>query len=114
MKKISLMAGAGLFDGKASVRLGPVTLILPAAGRTPGPAKLAARPNRINVLDAGTPDTIPGTLAKVTYVGGHLEFIVDTPFGEVFVISRDVDSPLAAGQPVGLGFPARGPVLIAA
>jgi iron(III) transport system ATP-binding protein len=101
-------------NGKASARLGQVTLTLPSAGKTVGPAKLAVRPSRINVMQAGAPDTIPGTLAKVTYVGGHLEFIVDTEFGEVFVVSRDVDSPLAPGQAVGLGFPARGPVLIAA
>ena len=49
---------------------------------------------------------------KVTYVGSHLEFVVGTEFGEVFVVSPDVDAPFAAGEPVGLGFAERGPVLI--
>jgi hypothetical protein len=30
------------------------------------------------------------------------------------VVSPDVNAPFAAGQAVGLGFPARGPVLITA
>jgi iron(III) transport system ATP-binding protein len=51
-------------------------------------------------------------LEKVTYVGSHLEFAVATEFGEVFVVSPDVDAPFAPGQPIGIGFPPRGPVLI--
>ncbi|MBU2312870.1 MAG: ABC transporter ATP-binding protein [Alphaproteobacteria bacterium] len=96
----------------AAVRLGPVTLNLPARGHSAGAAKLAARPNRINIADAGTPGTLPGTIEKATYVGSHLEFIVGTEFGEVFVVSSNVDSGPKAGELVGLAFPERGPVLI--
>ncbi len=96
----------------ATVRLGPVTLNLPARDHAAGPARLAARPNRIDIAAAETPGTLPGTIEKATYVGSHLEFVVGTEFGEVFVVSPDVDSGLRAGQPVGLAFPERGPVLI--
>ena len=101
-----------VYGNVATVRLGPVKLALPARGHAPGPARLAARPNRINIREAGTPGTLPGKLEKATYVGSHLEFVVGTEFGEVFVVSSDVDSGLKAGQPVGLDFPERGPVLI--
>jgi len=101
-------------DGLAEVRIGPLTLRLPARGHAAGPVKLAARPSRIELHTAGAPETIPGRIDRATYVGSHLEFVVDTEFGEVFVVSDDVDSPLAAGQEVGLKFAARGPVLIAA
>ncbi len=101
-------------NGIASVRLGGLTLSLPARGFGPGPAKLAARPNRIVLHPKDTPDTLPGTIEKATYVGSHLEFILSTELGDAFVISPDVDAPFEAGQPVGLGFPARGPVLISA
>ena len=47
----------------------------------PGPAKLAARPSRIALHPAGTPNTLPATLEKATYVGGHLEFVVGTELG---------------------------------
>ncbi|WP_457940771.1 ABC transporter ATP-binding protein [Mesorhizobium sp. 10J20-29] len=96
----------------AAVRLGPVTLNLPARGHSAGAAKLAARPNRINIAEAGTPGTLPGTIEKATYVGSHLEFIVGTEFGEVFVVSSNVDAGPKAGELVGLAFPERGPVLI--
>ena len=102
----------GIEGGIAAVRLGDLTLSLPARDRKPGPAKLAARPSRILLHPAGTPNTLPGRIEKATYVGGHLEFIVGTGFGQVFVVSPDVDAPFEAGQAVGLGFPPRGPVLI--
>ncbi|TIP86080.1 MAG: TOBE domain-containing protein, partial [Mesorhizobium sp.] len=87
-------------------------LKLPARGRKPGPAKLAVRPGRLEIGEPDRPGTLPGTLEKVTYVGSHLEFVVATEFGEVFVSSPDVDTAFRAGQPVSIGFPERGPVLI--
>jgi iron(III) transport system ATP-binding protein len=101
-------------SGVATVQIGAVTLPLPADGRVPGPAKLAVRPSRIEIRQAGAPNTLAGKLGKVTYVGSHLEFMVDTEFGEIFVVSPDVDLQLIVGQDVAIGFPARGPVLIAA
>jgi iron(III) transport system ATP-binding protein len=100
-------------DGeRASVSLGPVSLTLPARGFGTGAARLAVRPNRIRVVDDGTENTLPGTLSKVTYVGSHLEFLIATGLGEIFAVSADVDLPYAAGQEIGIEFPAGGPVLI--
>jgi iron(III) transport system ATP-binding protein len=103
---------ADIENGMASVKLGELTLSLPARGFKPGKARLAARPSRLALHPAGTQGTLPGTLLKATYVGSHLEFLVATEHGEAFVTSPDVDAPFAAGQPIGLGFPAKGPVLI--
>ena len=97
----------------ATVAVGPVSLRLPARGRSPRAAKLAARPRRLENHPPGTRDSITGRLEKATYVGSHLEFVVVCEFGEVFVVSDEVDSPLATGQEIGLKFAARGPVLIA-
>nr|MBA3449569.1 TOBE domain-containing protein [Pseudaminobacter sp.] len=94
------------------VHLGPAVLKLPARGREPGPAKLAARPSRIEIHEPDAPGTLPGTLEKITYVGSHLEFVVGTEFGEIFVVSPNVDAAFQAGRRVGIGFPARGPVLL--
>ena len=96
----------------ATVQLGPLSLKLPARDQRPGPARLAARPGRIEVRKVGAPKTLPGTLRKVTYVGSHLEFVIDTEFGLVFAVSGDVDAPFEAGQKVGVGFSERGPVLL--
>ena len=76
------------------------------------PAKLAVRPSRLALHPAGAPNTLPGRLDKVTYVGSHLEFVISTDFGNVFVVSTDVDASFAAGEVIGLGFAAHGPVLI--
>jgi iron(III) transport system ATP-binding protein len=103
---------ASVADDEATVHLGPIMLKLPAAGHKPGPAKIAARPSRIDILSAGSPGTLPGKLEKVTYVGSHLEFIVATQFGQIFATSPDVETSHAPGQEVGVGFPKRGPVLI--
>ena len=99
-------------NGRAAVRLGPLTLDVPAGNARPGPARLAARPGRIVLHAADRPNTLPGQLLKVTYAGSHLEFVVATALGEVFVVSPDADALFAAGDPVGLGFAGRGPVLI--
>jgi len=98
--------------GVATVHLGPVRLSLPARGRSVGPAKLAARPNRIEIVPAGTRNSLPAKLEKVTYVGRHLECFVVTEVGPVFAICGDVDAKLAAGKKVSLRFPRRGPVLV--
>jgi iron(III) transport system ATP-binding protein len=98
--------------GRATVTLGPLTLTMDARGHAPGPARLAARPDRIAIREAGAPDTLPGTVRQATYVGSHLEFMVETEHGEVFVVSPDVDAPFAPGQKAGLAFPGKGPVLI--
>jgi len=98
----------------ATVRLGPVTLKLPARGRSPGAAKLAARPRRVELLKAGAPNTLPGTVSKSTYVGSHSEYVVSTEAGDVFIVSQNVDDIRAPDTKVGVGFPASGPVLIGA
>ncbi|GAA4121129.1 ABC transporter ATP-binding protein [Aminobacter aganoensis] len=105
---------ASVADGLANVRLGGLETKLDARGMAPGPAKLAVRPSRIEIKPAGSARTIPGRLDKVTYVGSDLEFMVGTEFGEVFAVSSDVDAPFVPGQDVGIGFAARGPVLIRA
>ncbi|MEZ5780394.1 MAG: ABC transporter ATP-binding protein [Rhizobiaceae bacterium] len=96
----------------ATVKLGPITLRVPSAHSAVGTAKLAVRPNRIQVAASGTPDTLPGRLAKAVYVGSHLELVVETELGNVFVVTPDVDAVVTPGQDVGLGFAGRGPVLI--
>ncbi|CAN7756749.1 ABC transporter ATP-binding protein [Mesorhizobium sp. LjNodule214] len=98
----------------ATVELGPLSLKLPARDQRRGPARLAVRPGRIEICSAGAPGTLPGTLQKVTYVGSHLEFMVDTEFGAVFAISTNVDAQFEAGQKVGVEFCDHGPVLLTA
>ncbi|KRA00032.1 sugar ABC transporter substrate-binding protein [Mesorhizobium sp. Root157] len=99
-------------DGRAKVSIGPVTITTPARGHAGGPAKLAVRPNRIMISPAGAKNSLPATVRKATYVGSHMEYMVDTPSGAIFVVSPEVDTVHASGQSIGLQFPAGGPVLV--
>jgi iron(III) transport system ATP-binding protein len=99
-------------EGEARVQLGPLALVLPAGNRGVGPTRLAARPSRLRIAPPGTSGTLAGTLEKVTYVGSHLELVVATELGEIFVVTPDVDSPLAPGEAVGVDIGHARPVLV--
>ena len=86
-------------DEQAQVRLGPLRLSLPARGLTPGPAKAAIRPHGITLGEG-----LPGTVRKSSYLGDHVEMIVATPIGELFVISRQTDEIPAEGAAIKLSF----------
>ena len=94
-------------DGQARVMVGPICLTLPARGLTPGPAQAAIRPHGILFGDG-----FPGTVRKSSYLGDHVELIVATPIGELFVISRQTDQIPAAGASVNLSFAPQGIALV--
>jgi iron(III) transport system ATP-binding protein len=101
-------------DGRAIVSIGPVTREFDARGLEPGLARIAVRPSRLNLSDPGVDGAIPAVLAKATYVGSHMEYMVSTDMGEIFVTSEDVGRVHAQGENVGLMLAATGPVLIPA
>ncbi|KAB2875377.1 MAG: ABC transporter ATP-binding protein [Bauldia sp.] len=99
-------------DGKAEIRIGGLVWHLQSLGLGPGPARLAVRPNRVQLTEAGAANTIAGVVAKATYVGSHLEFTIATDQGEIYATSLETDLPFAAGQSVGVTFTRTGPVLL--
>jgi iron(III) transport system ATP-binding protein len=101
-------------DGRAEVRIGPVTRSFDARDLGPGPARIAVRPSRIKLTGPGTDGAIPGVLVKATYVGSRMEYLVATDLGELFVTSEDVGDIFTAGADVGLVLAESGPVLIPA
>jgi len=104
---------ASIENGSASVMLGAVVLKLPARAFSAGPAQLAVRPNRLSIVARDTPNTLPATIAKATYVGSDMEYMVETPVRPMFVVSSKVDRPYEVGEAVALAFSDSGPVLIA-
>ena len=97
---------------RARVRVGSIELDLDSRGLGVGPGRLAVRPGRVVLSSHKTEHNIPVSLKKATYVGNHMEYRVETDFGELFVVSPAVDQPFQAGSPVYLGFQASGPVLL--
>jgi len=96
----------------ADISIGDYQYNLPARGMSPGSATVAVRPSRVQLLPTGSPDMIAACIAKSTYVGGHMEYSVDTPFGPLFAVSGDVDNPYEVGQELALSFSGSGPVLL--
>ncbi len=102
----------GVSGDRANVNVGSIPLELSSRGLKKGPAKLAVRPGRIELSTAKRLDNFEVSLSKATYVGNHMEYVINTEFGDIFVVSPDVDTPFVVGNPVFMGFKSPGPVLL--
>jgi iron(III) transport system ATP-binding protein len=93
------------------VQLGHAVLSLPHRGLPDGDVELSIRPEAITLLpDAVAP--LAGAVKKAAYLGGLMEYTVDTELGSLFVISIAVDRPHSVGARVGVEFAHHGVVLI--
>jgi iron(III) transport system ATP-binding protein len=99
-------------DGRAAVAIGPANVSLAARGLQPGPAKAAIRPQSLLVSRHESQGTLPGSVRKCAYLGNHLDLMIETAVGELFVISHDVDDMLLPGTPVWLSFASSGVILV--
>ena len=116
-------------DGEvATVRIGPVETRLHRRDFSPGPVKVALRPETLVLeparLDGGTGiragtgsgsgsgSGILGTVAKAVYLGSHMEYTVETALGELFVIQHRTDAPIPGGTEVSVVLTDRGVSLV--
>jgi iron(III) transport system ATP-binding protein len=74
-----------------------------ADGIAPGPATLAVRPNRLR-LTAPAPGSVPGVCRRAAYLGSRIEYLVDTPWGELLVFDADAREARARDEKVGVTF----------
>ena len=95
----------------ATIQIGAFSHDLPARGLPVGPVSLAVRPTRLKI---GATHGIEMQIAKATYVGSRMEYTLTTDFGDIFVVSDDVDDPQNVGATVTVGLDAIGPVLLPA
>ncbi len=102
----------GVEAGVARVRIGDFTAKLPARGLSVGKALFAVRPSRVILSQDQANNGIKGMLRKSTYVGTHMEYIVETPHGDVFAVSNNTQSPIQGGLNVHVTFRDPGPVLV--
>ena len=87
-------------DGLALVRIGGLSHRLPARGLAPGPVRVAIRPEAIRLSRGGGDEALAGTVRKATYLGSHMEYLVETGLGEVFATDHRVAAPIAPGEEV--------------
>ena len=89
---------------RATVRLGGLTLQTNQCAGSATQRHVAVRPNRVALRSAGSANALEATIQKATYVGEQMEYMVQTPLGELFVTSSDTDKPFAAGASVAVAF----------
>jgi len=95
------------------VTLGGLRLSLPHREMPEGVVDVAIRPEavRLDALDGGNAPLV-GTIQKAVYLGSHMEYIVDSPVGELFVIDPSVAAPLPAGAKVAIDLDRHGVTVV--
>ena len=96
----------------AVVRIGSIERRLPHRGLSPGEVDVAIRPVSIILSNDAAAGGIEGRVLKSTYLGNHIEYTVDSPLGELFVIDYRVDAPLPRGATVSINLAERGIILV--
>ena len=96
----------------AVVDIGGVDRRLPHRGLPPGEVDVAIRPEAIRLSRDRVDNSITGTVRKATYLGSHLEYSVETPLGELFVIDHYVDGFAPPGTTVSVVMADRGVTLV--
>jgi iron(III) transport system ATP-binding protein len=75
---------------------------------------LAVRPQAIHLSSENAPDRLPALVRKATYLGSHMEYVLETDAGEMFAIDHDIRRAVAAGSRVFAQFHAHGTAVVAA
>ena len=96
---------------QGDVTLGAETLSLPHRGLPDGDVELSIRPESITLCPPGT-TPLAGTVRKAAYLGGTMEYTLDTGIGELFAVSTAVERPYAVGDGVSIELARHGVVLI--
>ena len=89
--------------GSPSFAAGGAGMPVKAEGIAAGPATLAVRPNRLQLV-APRPGTVPGVCKRAAYLGSRIEYMVDTPWGELLVFDAEAREPRARDEKVGVTF----------
>ncbi len=98
---------------KAKVDVGGVEISLPHRNTSAGDAKLAVHPRAIKLTPKDQAVTkLEGNVTKATYLGGHMEYLLDCPLGELFIIDHNIGNPILKGTDVNIDFDVSGTSLI--
>ena len=72
----------------------------------------AIRPEAIRLARSGAAEGISGSVSKAVYLGSHIEYVVQTQLGDLFVIDPNVDTFHATGDAVSVSFVPHGVTLV--
>ena len=100
-----------LAGAQGEVLLGPIAVPVLHRGVPEGEADIAIRPEAI-VLQPAPADGLQASVRKAAYLGGTIEYTLDSPIGELFAVAQVRDSGFAAGDAVSLVFSNRGVAVV--
>ncbi|TAJ30649.1 ABC transporter ATP-binding protein [Bosea sp. (in: a-proteobacteria)] len=101
-----------VLEGLAHVEIGEASVTLPARSLSAGPAKVAIRPEALLLSQGPAPGSLSGRIAKCAYLGNHLDIMVETAIGELFVVQYGARQMWEPGTPVSVSFADTGVTLI--
>ena len=101
-----------IISDKAEVNIGGINLKLKHNGIPKGEVNVAVRPQAININSSTNKSDIPATILKASYLGDHLEYIVSSTIGELFVIDNQMEKLFESGTEVYLTFRKHGLSLV--
>jgi iron(III) transport system ATP-binding protein len=91
--------------------LGTLAVRIAHRGLPEGEVDVAIRPEAIE-LGASDGGGLPATVRKAAYLGGTIEYTLDTPIGELFAVSQSVEAPFARGDDVVVTLASHGVVVV--
>ena len=90
-------------DGEwAIVQVGNAETKLPGRGMKLGKTQVAIRPESLQISESKLSGCIAAEVVKVTYLGSHMEYTLDSTVGELFVIEPDINNPVTIGSSVSV------------
>ena len=100
-------------DGvRGDVRVGPLVLDLPHRGLPDGEVDVAIRPEAVRIL-APEATRLAGTVRKAAFLGGLIEYTVDTEIGTLFAVAPPTPAPAVAGARVAIELGTQGVIVLA-
>ncbi|MEP7208689.1 MAG: ABC transporter ATP-binding protein [Casimicrobiaceae bacterium] len=82
---------------------GGVSVSVRADGMPEGRATLAVRPHRLRLTPAGS-GLLEAQCRRAAYLGSRMEYVVQSPWGELLIFDPAIRTPLARGAAVGVSF----------
>ncbi len=100
-------------EGRVTAHFGEAVLDLPETAITRADEiTVAIRPQAIRLATEPGPDRLPVTVRKATYLGSHLEYVLDSSAGELFVVDPTSETPVPPGSSAWATFRHEGVALV--
>ena len=98
-------------DALGDVKVGPVTLTLPHRGLPDGDVEVSIRPESITLRPSGT-TPLSGVVRKAAYLGGFMEYAIDSIIGSLFAMSVAGERSHVVGDNIAIELAHHGVVLV--